>query len=66
MSIDPCYVLFTVAKFSAWGEIVDSAEGICAEYSIFHMKKERRAGVRSDERLGVFGEEKEEEDVYCV
>lgn len=30
------------------------------------MKKERRAGVRSDERLGVIGEEKEEEDVYCV
>lgn len=30
MSIDPCYVLFTVAKFSAWGEIVDLAEGICS------------------------------------
>lgn len=58
MSIDPYYVLFTVAKFSAWGEIVDLAEGIYAEDSIFHMKKERKAGARSDRRISVCGKKK--------
>lgn len=59
MSIDPCYVLFTVAKFSAWGEIVDSTEGICSSEwkeldDLGYEKKEEGGGEeeKNEERLG--------------